>query len=146
VKELHATAAVITIGLFALAALWGAWCWRRQRQSRWFWRLLRAGQVVVVLEMGIGGILVALGHKPPNLHLIYGALPVLVSLIAEQLRISAAQMVLDQRGLESAQEVGELEEGEQRQIVVTILQREIGVMALAAVVIVVLLARAAGTG
>jgi hypothetical protein len=70
---------------------------------------------------------------------------VLVSFLAEQLRIASAQMILDSRGFASAQEVGELPEDEQRGVVVAILQRELGVMTLAAVVIVVLLARAAGT-
>jgi hypothetical protein len=146
VKSVHLVVGWASVGLFALAAVWGAWCWRRARTSRWFWRILRTGQAVVVVEIAIGGLLVALGHKVPNLHLIYGALPILVSLIAEQLRISSAQMVLDSRGLESAQAVGELEEADQRAIVVAILQREIGVMALAALVIAVLLFRAASTG
>ena len=65
--------------------------------------------------------------------------------MAEQLRIASAQMVLDARGLQSAAEVGELPESEQRLVVTTIVQRELGVMVLAALVIVVLLARAAGT-
>jgi hypothetical protein len=145
-KEIHIAFAAVAIGLFAAAALWGAWCWWRERVSAWFWRLLRAAQLGLLLEMAIGGILLALGHHAPQLHLIYGALPVLVSLIAEQLRISSAQMILDARGLESARAVGELPEGDQRAIVVAIVKREIGVMALAAAVIVVLLARAAGTG
>ena len=54
-------------------------------------------------------------------------------------------MVLDSRGFESAAEVGELPDDEQRSVVTAIVQREMGVMTLAALVIVVLLARAAGT-
>ena len=69
-----------------------------------------------------------------------------VSFVAEQLRIASAQMVLDPRGFESAAAVGGLPESEQRVVVVSILQRELGVMVLAAMVIPVLLARAAGTG
>jgi hypothetical protein len=69
-----------------------------------------------------------------------------VSFIAEQLRISAAQMVLDQRGHESAAAVGKLPSEEQQEVVVAVLQREVGVMALAALVNVALLARAAMTG
>ena len=86
-----------------------------------------------------------LGHKSPGLHVLYGVLPLFVSFLAEQLRVSTAQMVLDQRGFESAQEVGALPEEEQRGIVVTIMQREVGVMALAALVNMALLARAAMT-
>jgi hypothetical protein len=144
-KEVHIVVGVLAITLNALAGLWGAWCWYRARTSVWFWRLLRAGQASVVVEAAIGGVLVALGHKLSNLHLIYGLLPLMVSLIGESLRVSSAQMILDARGIESAQEVGELDPVEQRRIVVAIIQREVGVMALAALVIVVLLARAAGT-
>jgi hypothetical protein len=125
--------------------LLGAWCWWRVQSTPWFWRLLRAGQGVVVLEALLGGILQLGQHKASGIHIIYGLLPLAVSFIAEQLRVSAAQMVLDQRGFASAAEVGELPGDEQQRIVVAIVQREIGVMALAAVVIVVLLARAAGT-
>ena len=79
------------------------------------------------------------------MHTLYGVLPLFVSFIAEQLRISAAQMVLDKGGFESAQEVGALPDAEQQEIVRTIMRREIGVMALAALVNTALLARAAMT-
>jgi hypothetical protein len=79
------------------------------------------------------------------LHLVYGLLPLAVSFVGEQLRVASAEMVLDARGLESAAEVGSLPAEQQRQLVTSILQRELGVMTLAAAVIVVLLVRAAGT-
>jgi hypothetical protein len=72
--------------------------------------------------------------------------PIAVSFVAEQLRIASAQMVMDARGFESAAEIGKLDPGEQRVIVMTIVQRELGVMVLAAIIMTVLLARAAGTG
>lgn len=144
-KDVHIVVGVLAMVLSALAALWGAWCWYRARHSAAFWRLLRAAQAVVVLEAALGGVLVALGHHVSNLHLLYGLLPVAVSFIGETLKLNAAQMVLDARGLPDAKAVGRLEPAEQRQVVVAILQREVGVMALAAIVIVVLLARAAGT-
>jgi hypothetical protein len=53
--------------------------------------------------------------------------------------------VLDQRGLPSAAAVGKLAAEEQRGVVAAIVQREMGVMVLAALVTVVLLARAAMT-
>jgi hypothetical protein len=145
-KQVHLVIGVLSVALTGGAGLWGAWCWHRVRQSRLFWRLLRAGQAVIVIEMILGGVLVIMGKKASDLHLIYGLLPVAVSFIAEQLRIAAAQMVLDSRGFQSAAEVGELPETEQRVVVVRIVQRELGVMVLAALVIVVLLLRAAGTG
>ena len=91
-----------------------------------FWWLLRAGQAAVVLEAALGGVLLLMGRKSPSLHLIYGLLPLLVSFVAEQLRIASAQMVLDRRGFETAAAVGKLPEAEQREVVISILQRELG--------------------
>jgi len=136
---------VLAITLNGLAGIYGAWRWWRVHSSVWFWRLLRAAQAVVIVQVALGGVLVLLGHKPPGLHVLYGVLPLLVSLIAEQLRIGTAQMVLDQRGFENAQAVAKLPEDEQQVVALSIVQREIGLMALAALVNTVLLARAAGT-
>jgi hypothetical protein len=136
---------VLAISLNAGASLLGAWCWWRAQPNPWFWRLLRAGQVLVVLEAAQGAVYQLIGPKAPSIHVLYGVLPLAVSFVAEQLRVASAQMVLDQHGFASSAEVGELPEDEQRRVVVAIVQREVGVMALAAVVIVILLARAAGT-
>ena len=144
-KDVHIAVGVLALTLSAATGLLGVWCWWRAEQTPWFWRLLRSMQVVIVLEVVLGGVLQLTGRHAPSLHIIYGLLPVLVSFLAEQLRIASAQMILDSRGFASAQEVGELPEDEQRGVVVAILQRELGVMTLAAIVIVVLLARAAGT-
>jgi len=144
-KQVHLVVGVITITLSGVAGVWGAWCWFRVRNSVWFWRLLRASQAAIVVEAALGGILILLGHKSPGLHTLYGVLPLFVSFIAEQLRVSTAQMVLDKGGFESAQDVGNLPQSEQHEIVVTIMRRELGVMALAALVNLVLLARAAMT-
>ena len=144
-KQVHLVVGIITILLSGAAGVYGAWCWWRVRNSVWFWRLLRASQAAIVVEAALGGILILLGHKSPGLHTLYGVLPLFVSFIAEQLRVSTAQMVLDKGGFESAQTVGKLPEAKQQQIVVTIMRRELGVMALAALVNTVLLARAAMT-
>jgi hypothetical protein len=145
-KLIHLVIGVMATALTGGAGIWGAWCWYRVRQSRLFWRLLRAGQGTIVLDMALGGVLLIMGRKASQLHLIYGLLPLAVSFVAEQLRIAAAQMVLDSRGFESSAEVGKLPETEQRLVVLRIVQRELGVMVLAALVILVLLIRAAGTG
>jgi hypothetical protein len=145
VKVVHLIVGVVCIALFAGSAAWGAWCWYRVATSRLFWQMLRAGQACVVLQAALGGLLVLMGYKESSLHLIYGLLPLVVALVAEQLRIASAQTVLDARGIESAAAVGKLPEAEQRQVVVAILQRELGVMVLAALVVVALLARAATT-
>jgi hypothetical protein len=144
-KDVHVVVGVLAVALNAIAALYGGWCWWRAGPSPWFWRLLRTAQAVVVVQVALGGVLILIGHKAKSLHVLYGLLPLLVSLLAEQLRVASAQMVLDSRGFDSTEEVGELPEDEQRGIVATILQREAGVMALSALVVVVLLARAAAT-
>jgi hypothetical protein len=145
-KLVHIVAGVACTFLTGGAGLWGAWCWYRVRQSALFWRLLRAGQLAVVVEAALGGVLVLTGHKTTSLHLIYGLVPLAISFVAEQLRIASAQAVLDARGFESAAAVGALPDAEQRVVVVAIVQRELGVMVLAALVILVLLIRAMGTG
>jgi hypothetical protein len=145
VKLVHLVIGVAAIALTGAAAVWGGWCWRRVRSSVWFWRLLRAGQVMVVLDVVLGGVVYLVDRKSSGLHVLYGVLPLLVAFIAEQLRISSAHMILTTRGFESAADVGKLPDDEQRVIAISIVQREIGVMALAALVSVVLLARAAGT-
>ena len=73
-KVVHLVVGVLAIGLTGAAGVWGAWCWWRVRQSRWFWILLRVGQAVIVVEIALGGVLVLLGHKPSDLHLLYGLL------------------------------------------------------------------------
>jgi hypothetical protein len=145
VKQVHLVVGVIAIVLTGASALYGGWCFWRIRSSVWFWRLLRAGQAFVVLEVVLGGVVYLVDKKSSGLHVLYGVLPLLVAFIAEQLRISSAHMILATRGFESAQEVGELDPEEQRVIALSIVQREIGVMALAALVNLVLLLRAATT-
>jgi hypothetical protein len=145
-KIVHLIVGLSSIGFVAAAALWGIWAWYRAPQGRVFWRLLRIGQAAIVLEAILGGIYELGPHKASELHLIYGLVPIAVSFVAEQLRIASAQMVLDARGFESAEDVGALEPSEQRVVVLSIVQRELGVMVLAAIVMTVLLARAAMTG
>lgn len=144
-KDVHLAVGIAAITINVLVTVLGAWLWWRARSSRWFWVGLRVGQAVVVVQVALGGILVALGRKPPGLHVLYGVLPLLVALIAEQLRAATAQMVLDARGIPSAHAVGKLPDEEQQGLVRTIIQREVGVMTLAALVVVVLLVRAAQT-
>jgi hypothetical protein len=92
------------------------------------------------------GIAAALGHRPDDgLFWVYALTPVAVSFVAEQLRIVSAQTVLDARGLPDAQALGSRSEAEQRSVVVAILRRETGVMALAALVVCFLALRALGT-
>ena len=144
-KQVHLVVGVAAVASWGVVAVAGAWCWWETSSSPWFWRALRVAQVVVLVQVALGGVLVALGRKPPGLHVLYGVLPLLVSLIAEALRAASAQTILDARGYESAQAVGKQPAEEQRAVVLAILRRELGLMTIAAVVIVVLLLRAAQT-
>jgi hypothetical protein len=132
--------------LNAIPGLLGAWRWYREQPSRAFWVVLRVGQASAVAFALTVGVLAATGHHPSErLFYLYALLPLAVAFVAEQLRIAAAQAILDQRGLESAHEVGELPEAEQQAVVAAIVRRELGVMTLSALVVVVLALRAAGT-
>ena len=142
-KDVHLVVGILALALNLLAFALGAVAWLRRRPSSWFWRILRSGQACVAIEAALGGILLLLGRKATNLHYLYGALPLVVAMIAEQLRLSAATMVLDSHDLEDARAVGRLPKEQQRQIVVAIMRREIGSMTLAALVVTALLARAA---
>jgi hypothetical protein len=143
VKDVHIVVGILALGLNLLAFLLGAAAWLLRRPSGWFWRILRSGQACVAIEAALGGILLLMGRKATNLHYLYGALPLIVAMIAEQLKLSAATMVLDSHELADAQAVGRLPQDQQRGIVVEIMRREIGAMTLSALVVVALLARAA---
>ncbi len=142
--SVHVALGVLLVVSSAVAGLFGAWRWYRVEPSQAFWTLLRISQAVVVLTALQGGVLVLLGRDADGLHLLYGALPLAISFIAEQLRLAAAQTVLDARGLESASAIRELPDSDQRSIVLQIVRREMGVMAASALVVCVLGLRAAG--
>src|SRR5579863_9734352 len=119
-KDVHITVGVLAITLNVVASLLGGWSWYHSRPSLWFWWMMRAAQVSIVIQAALGGVLVALGDKVTTLHLVYGLLPIVVSLFGEQLRIGSAQAVLDAEGLESAADVGTLPEDDQRAVVAAI--------------------------
>ncbi|MGH2910735.1 MAG: hypothetical protein ACRDK8_15760 [Solirubrobacteraceae bacterium] len=146
-KIVHIVVGSGCLAATAAAALLGIWAWYRDPRLRLFWRMLRTAQALLVIEAVLGGIWdISPHHRASTLHIIYGVVPILVSFVAEQLRLASAQMVLDARGFESAAAVGKLEESEQQVVVQTIVHRELGVMVLAAIVMTVLVARAAMTG
>jgi len=138
--------ALAVAALNALTALFGGWCWYRGESSRTFWILLRVGQGSVLVLAIMAGSLAAAGHySTDDLFYLYALLPLAVGFVAEQLRSVSAQTILDRRGLPDAQAVGTLPEPEQRALVAAILAREMGIMALSALVVVFLALRAAGT-
>jgi hypothetical protein len=142
VTGVHIAIGVALLAVNLAAGLWGTWCWWRVRDAPGFWPLLRTGQALVMVQAVDGGILVLMGRALPNLHLVYGLVPIGVSFLAEQLRLAAADTVLAQRGLEDRADVEALPEDQQRGLVRTIVRREMGVMAASALVVVGLGVRA----
>ena len=141
---LHIVLGVGVVGCNLLAGAIGLYTWWWGPPVPGFWPLLRLGQALVAIVALQGVVLQLQGADLPELHLVYGLVPLGVSFIAEQLRIVSAQTVLDQRGLEGSSAVRELPEDEQRAIVRAIVHREVGVMAASALVVAVLAARAGG--
>ena len=143
--------ALVAAALNALPALLGGLCWYRweatdRRSATAFWVLLRIAQgAAVVFALAVGVLAAAGRSSSQSLFYLYALLPLAVAFVAEQLRLASAQTILDQRGLESAQEVGRLPAGEQHAVVAAIVRREQGIMALSTLVVVFLLLRAAGT-
>ena len=145
-KDAIVWAAIALAALNAVPGLLGAWRWYRGESSRAFWMALRAGQIGALLFATLVGVLAAAGHNSTEgLFYLYALLPLAVGFVAEQLRVLSAQTVLDRRELASAQAVGELPEATQQEIVAAIVRREMGVMALSALVVVFLALRAAET-
>ena len=138
---LHVVLGVAVVAVNLAAGALGAWRWRRAELSRAFWPLLRAGQALVVVEAIDGAVLLLMGKDLPRLHLIYGLVPLGVAFIAEQLRLTSAQAILDQRGVASARE---LTPAEQEDAALDILRREMGVMAVSVLVVTALGLRAGG--
>ncbi|MDE3069360.1 MAG: hypothetical protein KGJ43_01380 [Acidobacteriota bacterium] len=145
-NQLVVDCAIAVAALNGLPALAGAWLWHREQEARAFWTLLRTAQVAELLfALGIGVLAAGGRYASEHLFYLYALLPIAVAFIAEQLRITAAQTVLDRLGLEGAAAVGELPETEQRAVVHAILRREMAIMALSALVVAILALRAAST-
>ena len=142
-----AQVAALAAALVSLAAgALGAWRWWMVEPSPAFWLLCRASQALLVAQALVAGVLAALGFDPDDgLYWLYALLPLAVSFVAEQLRVTAADTVLDDAGLPNAQAVGELDEDRQRSVVLAIVRREIGVMTASALVVAFLALRAWGT-
>ena len=130
----------------ALAAVVGGWAWWHVRPGRAFWVVLRAAQAAAIGLAAAAGIAAARGREPDDgLFWVYALVPLAVNVVAEQLRLLSAQSVLDARGIPDAQALGSRTDAEQRSVVVAILRREVGVMALSAAVVCFLALRALGT-
>jgi hypothetical protein len=137
---LHHILAFVALGANALAAAWGAVAWLRKVPSTLFWPILRVAQATVALEVVAGVVLWASGERPPdNLHYLYGIAPLVVAMVAEGMRVGAAQ-----RELEDVEDFEALERRDQILLARRIVMREIGVMTIGTLLVLTLLGRAAG--
>ncbi len=135
--------ALLVVIVNAAAGALGAWRWWRVEPSDAFWVLARAGQAAAAVLVLVAGVAYVMGSRPDDgLFWVYALTPVAVGFFAEQFRLISAQTVLDARGLENAQAMGRLPEAEQRSIVLQIVRRELGVVALSAGVVAFLALRA----
>ena len=121
------------------AGAWGGIAWLQDRPTVGFWYALRIAQATVVLQVMLGLVLVFLGHVAVDLHYLYGGLPLLISFLAELTRAGAAQQELGELDFRS------LPEERQQDVAMAIVRREMGIMAVACLVIFFLALRAAGT-
>jgi hypothetical protein len=138
----HAALALAVLAANLLAGGWGAVAWLRREPSVAFWYLLRIAQVLVVVQVVVGLLLVGSGRSAPDaLHVVYGAAPLVVALVSEAMRVGAAQRELAEVG-----DIDALERTEQAVIARRVVRREMGIMAVGALLIVTLALRAAGTG
>jgi hypothetical protein len=137
--EVHIVTGIVLLAANLVAGIWGGVAWLRRQPALRFWYALRVAQAAVVVQALLGLGLVFAGREASDLHYLYGALPLLVSLLAEGARAGSAQ-----------QELGELDfralaEERQQAIALAIVRREMGIMAVSCLVIFGLALRAAGT-
>jgi hypothetical protein len=151
VTEAVVAGALAVATLNVVPGLLGAWIWYRGLEAdhgpvHAFWVALRVGQgSALTLAIAVGSLAAAGKDSSEHLFYLYALLPLAIAFVAEQLRVASAQTILDQRGLEGTDAVRALPEDEQQELVVAIVRREVGVMALSALVVVFLALRAAST-
>jgi hypothetical protein len=139
VTSVHLVVGVCLIAANLVAGVWGSYSWLERRPSAGFWYALRIAQATVILQTLLGLLLVFSGHHAKELHILYGVLPLVVSLLAELVRLGSASAELGDLDIHS------LPEERQTQIAMAILRRDTGIMATACLVIFLLALRAAGT-
>ena len=137
--EVHLVVGVALIAANLAAGVWGGIEWLERRPSAGFWYALRVAQATVILQALLGLLLVFTGSEGDELHILYGSLPLAVSLLAEVIRIGSAQQELGDLDIHS------LPEERQTEIALAILRRDTGIMAVACLVIFFVALRAAGT-
>jgi hypothetical protein len=137
-------AAWATLAANGAAGAFAGLRWWQAKPSDAATALLRAAQLVAIGQAIVAGGLAVTGYRPADgLYWLYALLPVAIGFVAEQLRVVSAEQVLENRELPDAQAVGALPVVEQQAVVVAIVRRETGILALAAIVVALLALRAA---
>jgi hypothetical protein len=138
--DAHLVVGVAVLGLNLLAGIWGGVSWLQQRPSVFFWYAIRVAQAAVVAQVLLGVGLVFANHEPPDgLHYVYGIGPLVVTLVAEAARATAAVRELGDADFQA------LGRDRQRAIALAIVRREMGIMAVSALLIFGLALRAGAT-
>jgi hypothetical protein len=138
-ETLHLVVGIAVLATNLAAGAIGGIAWLRRHPSVVFWYVLRVAQAAVVVQVLLGAILLLAGNQADDLHYIYGALPLLVSLLAEAARAGAAERELEGVDFDS------LPPDRQQRFALAIVRRETGIMAVSALVVFGLALRAAGT-
>jgi hypothetical protein len=142
VTHVHEVFAIVTLAANVVAAAWGAVVWSRGIPSRAFWYFLRVAQASVVVQVILGLVLLAEGHRPPDeLHYVYAVAPLFVALVTEAMRAGASQ-----RELEEVDDPDALPRRDRILLARKIVLREIGIMTVGLLLVVTLLIRAAQSG
>jgi hypothetical protein len=139
VVEVHLVVGICLLAANLVAGIWGGYSWLERKPSAGFWYALRIAQATVILQALIGLLLVFTGHPGDELHILYGVLPLVVSLLAEVIRLGSASAELGDVDVHS------LAPERQTQLAMVILRRDTGIMATSCLVIFFLALRAAGT-
>ena len=137
--EVHLVVGICLLAANLVAGVWGGYSWLERRPSAGFWYALRIAQATVLLQAFLGLLLVFSGHHASELHILYGVLPLVVSLLAEVVRLGSASQELGDLDIHS------LPPERQTEIALVIVRRDTGIMATACLVIFLLALRAAGT-
>ena len=137
--EVHLVVGICLLAANLVAGVWGGYSWLERRPSAGFWYALRIAQATVILQTLIGLLLVFSGHHGDELHILYGVLPLVVSLLAEVIRLGSASAELGELDVHS------LPPERQTELAMAIVRRDTGIMATACLVIFLLALRAAGT-
>jgi hypothetical protein len=137
--EVHVVVGVAVLALNVVVGIWGAGASVLGYTPVSFWYVLRAAQVSVVIQVLLGAILLVAGEEPKDaIHYMYGTAPLLVNLFAEGMRAGAAHRELPEEVV-----FQDLPTGEQREIALRIVRREMAVMSVAALLVAAFALRAA---